>query len=200
MAFVYFPNGAIPSTWWPKAEGTEFEFNNTMKPLENLKNQVQVLGGLDHINATPGPDGAGDHARAMERSSRVCGCGKRRAPIFTRAFRSIKWLPSRLGISRAFHRWNYRANRPDARAIAIPAIPAPINTTSPGAAHDAGGAGGESAAGVRAIVWRRLARAPQRRTPSGSSSSNRCSISCSTTPGRCKRNWEAAISKSSTTI
>ncbi len=64
MAFVYFPNGAIPSTWWPKAEGTEFEFNNTMKPLENLKNRVQVLGGLDHINATPGPDGAGDHARA----------------------------------------------------------------------------------------------------------------------------------------
>ena len=30
----YFPNGAIPSTWWPKGEGTDFEFNRTMKPLE----------------------------------------------------------------------------------------------------------------------------------------------------------------------
>jgi hypothetical protein len=64
MAFVYFPNGAIPSTWWPKTEGSNFEFNSTMKALENLKQHVQVLGGLDHINATPGPDGAGDHARA----------------------------------------------------------------------------------------------------------------------------------------
>jgi hypothetical protein len=64
MAFVYFPNGAIPSTWWPKGEGTDFEFNSTMKPLENLKQHVQVLSGLDHVNATPGPDGAGDHARA----------------------------------------------------------------------------------------------------------------------------------------
>src|SRR3977135_4317999 len=35
-----------------------------MPPLEAVKQHVQILGGLDHINATPGPDGAGDHARA----------------------------------------------------------------------------------------------------------------------------------------
>ncbi len=64
MAFVYFPNGAIQSTWWPKGDGKDFELNRTMQPLAKVKNQLQVLGGLDHVNATPGPDGAGDHARA----------------------------------------------------------------------------------------------------------------------------------------
>jgi hypothetical protein len=62
-AFVYFPNGAIPAQWWPSGEGTEFQFKKTLEPLEPLKNMVQVLGGLDHRTADPGPDGAGDHAR-----------------------------------------------------------------------------------------------------------------------------------------
>jgi hypothetical protein len=64
MAFVYFPNGAIPGSWWPEGEGKDFQFNRTMQPLERVRHQVQVLSGLDDINATPGPDGAGDHARA----------------------------------------------------------------------------------------------------------------------------------------
>src|SRR5437867_3311546 len=64
MGFVYFPNGAIQSTWWPKDEGKDFELNRTMQPLEKVKHQLQILGGMDHVNATPGPDGAGDHARA----------------------------------------------------------------------------------------------------------------------------------------
>ncbi|HEY2574063.1 MAG TPA: DUF1552 domain-containing protein, partial [Verrucomicrobiaceae bacterium] len=64
MAFVYFPNGAIQSSWWPTGEGSDFELARTMQPLTPVKHQIQVLGGLDHVNATPGPDGAGDHARA----------------------------------------------------------------------------------------------------------------------------------------
>jgi len=64
MAFVYFPNGAIPSTWWPQGEGKDFDLNRTMQPLAKVKQHIQVLAGLDHVNATPGPDGAGDHARA----------------------------------------------------------------------------------------------------------------------------------------
>lgn len=64
MAFVYFPNGAIQSTWWPKGEGKEFELNKTMEPLAPVKHRLQAMSGLDHVNATPGPDGAGDHARA----------------------------------------------------------------------------------------------------------------------------------------
>jgi hypothetical protein len=61
---VYFPNGAIQSTWWPTGEAEELELNRTMQPLANVKHRLQVLGGMDHVNAAPGPDGAGDHARA----------------------------------------------------------------------------------------------------------------------------------------
>jgi hypothetical protein len=61
---VYFPNGAIQSTWWPTGESEELELNQTMQPLENVRHRLQVLGGMDHVNAAPGPDGAGDHARA----------------------------------------------------------------------------------------------------------------------------------------
>ncbi len=35
-----------------------------MEPLASLKDKVQVIGGLDHMNATAGKDGGGDHARA----------------------------------------------------------------------------------------------------------------------------------------
>jgi hypothetical protein len=64
MAFVYFPNGAIPAAWWPTGEGKEFQLNRTMEPLEPVKHRIQVISGLDHQNAYPGPDGPGDHARA----------------------------------------------------------------------------------------------------------------------------------------
>ena len=62
-AFVFFPNGAIPSGWWPKGEGKDFEFSRTLQPLEQSRQLIQVLGELDHRNADAGPDGAGDHAR-----------------------------------------------------------------------------------------------------------------------------------------
>ncbi|HEY8504363.1 MAG TPA: DUF1552 domain-containing protein, partial [Gemmataceae bacterium] len=62
-AFVFFPNGAIPSAWWPKGEGKGFELSPTLRPLESSRDYIQVLGGLDHKSAEPGPDGAGDHAR-----------------------------------------------------------------------------------------------------------------------------------------
>lgn len=64
MAFVYFPNGALHDAWWPTGEGADFALNKTMQPLAGLKKSIQVLGGLDHKNATAGNDGAGDHARA----------------------------------------------------------------------------------------------------------------------------------------
>jgi len=62
--FAYFPNGSIPDAWWPEQQGTDFELSRTLQPLQKLRQHVQILGGLDHVNATPGDDGAGDHARA----------------------------------------------------------------------------------------------------------------------------------------
>jgi len=61
---VYFPNGAIQPSWWPKGHDSAFQLSQTMLPLENVKHSLQVLEGMDQVNATPGPDGAGDHARA----------------------------------------------------------------------------------------------------------------------------------------
>jgi len=62
-AFVYFPNGAIPSAWWPGATGADFPLKRTLAPLEPHRQSIQVLGGLNHRTAEGGPDGAGDHAR-----------------------------------------------------------------------------------------------------------------------------------------
>ena len=63
-AFVYFPNGAIPDAWWPANEGKDFPLSRTLQPLAATQKQIQVIGGLDHLNATAGMDGGGDHARA----------------------------------------------------------------------------------------------------------------------------------------
>ena len=63
-AFIYFPNGAIPSEWWPNQDGADFAFNRTLQPLAHHRNSLQILGGLDHRNAEAGADGGGDHARA----------------------------------------------------------------------------------------------------------------------------------------
>jgi hypothetical protein len=61
--FLSFPNGAIPSAWWPDGEGDNFKLSSTLQPLEPHQKLIQVLSGLDHACANPGPDGAGDHAR-----------------------------------------------------------------------------------------------------------------------------------------
>lgn len=62
-AFVFFPNGAIPNLWWPEGGLTDFRFKDTLQPLDSLRSSVQVMEGLDQLNATSGPDGGGDHAR-----------------------------------------------------------------------------------------------------------------------------------------
>src|SRR6266513_2773603 len=65
MAFLYVPNGTIPSAWWPEGDGGKrFEISRTLQPLEKVQHQLQVISGLDDLNANPGLDGAGDHARA----------------------------------------------------------------------------------------------------------------------------------------
>ena len=63
-AFVYFPNGAIQSNWWPDSTGIDYTAKATLQPLEPLREFVRVFGGLDHACAVGGADGGGDHARA----------------------------------------------------------------------------------------------------------------------------------------
>ena len=61
MAFMSIPNGVQQDHWFP---GDDFTLNESMAPLEGLKQHFQVISGLDHQHATAGRDGAGDHARA----------------------------------------------------------------------------------------------------------------------------------------
>src|SRR5882724_1086118 len=62
-AFIFVPNGTIPSAWWPEGKGTDFTLSRTLQPLEPIRQHVQVVGGLNHRTAEAGPDGGGDHAR-----------------------------------------------------------------------------------------------------------------------------------------
>ena len=65
MAFLYVPNGTIPSAWWPEGNaGTDFTLPRTLTPLAQLRHRWQLISGLADDCADPGPDGAGDHARA----------------------------------------------------------------------------------------------------------------------------------------
>ena len=62
-AFVFFPNGAIPSAWWPAQDGKDFGLSRTLQPLDAARQHLQILGELDHRSADAGRDGGGDHAR-----------------------------------------------------------------------------------------------------------------------------------------
>lgn len=64
MAVLYVPNGIIPSAWWPEKAGADFALPDTLQPLEKLRDKFQLISGLQDLSANPGPDGAGDHARA----------------------------------------------------------------------------------------------------------------------------------------
>jgi hypothetical protein len=65
MAVLYVPNGVFMDRWRPLGEGRDFGLGPTLEPLLPFRDRLQVITGLAHRNATAGPDGAGDHARAM---------------------------------------------------------------------------------------------------------------------------------------
>ena len=48
LGFVYLPHGAIMNQWTPPAEGAGFEFSPILKPLEPLRDYVNVISGLGH--------------------------------------------------------------------------------------------------------------------------------------------------------
>ena len=65
MAFLYVPNGIIPAAWWPEGgSGSNFALPPTLQPLEKIRDQFQLISGLQDLSANPGSDGGGDHARA----------------------------------------------------------------------------------------------------------------------------------------
>ncbi|NNC89059.1 MAG: DUF1552 domain-containing protein [Akkermansiaceae bacterium] len=64
MAFLYVPNGVIMDRWRPHGTGDKFRLNDSMAPLEDFRDEFQVVKGFEQANGWAGPDGAGDHARS----------------------------------------------------------------------------------------------------------------------------------------
>ncbi len=51
MAFLFTPNGVIPSAWEPKEVGANYTLPPTLEPLAGVKNEVLVLSGLSQQRA-----------------------------------------------------------------------------------------------------------------------------------------------------
>ena len=62
---IYVPHGATMDKWTPAQEGAGFEFTETLKPLEKLRDRVCVVSNLAHPSASGvGSDAGADHARS----------------------------------------------------------------------------------------------------------------------------------------
>lgn len=64
MAMVFSPNGVNYDHWLPRGEGRRFELSPTLKPLENVREHINVMTGLTLDKARANGDGPGDHARS----------------------------------------------------------------------------------------------------------------------------------------
>ena len=71
-AFIFVPNGVNMEHWVPIGS----EYPSALKPLESLKNCINVMSGLTQKNAFALGDGAGDHARSA--SAWLTGCHPRK--------------------------------------------------------------------------------------------------------------------------
>jgi hypothetical protein len=64
LGFIYVANGVIQKEWTPTTTGAGFDLTPTLKPLEGIKEQLNVVSGLAHLQADTFGDGTGDHPRA----------------------------------------------------------------------------------------------------------------------------------------
>jgi len=64
LGFIYIANGVIQGQWTPKTTGRTWDITPTLKPLEALKDQLNIYSGLAHLQADTFGDGTGDHPRA----------------------------------------------------------------------------------------------------------------------------------------
>ncbi len=64
LGFVYASHGIIHSQWKPAQTGKNFALSANLKPLEGLRDHINVLTNLSHLEADTKGDGSGDHNRA----------------------------------------------------------------------------------------------------------------------------------------
>jgi hypothetical protein len=62
---IYVPHGATMDKWTPAQEGAGFEFSESLKPLEKLRDRINIASNLAHPAASGvGSDAGADHARS----------------------------------------------------------------------------------------------------------------------------------------
>jgi hypothetical protein len=62
---IYVPHGATMDKWTPAGEGAGFQFPETLKPLEKLRDRILVVSNTAHPAASGvGSDAGADHARS----------------------------------------------------------------------------------------------------------------------------------------
>jgi len=64
LGFVYVPHGAVLDKWTPIGDGSHFQLNQIMVPLEPFKSRMVIVSGLANKAAESQGDGGGDHARS----------------------------------------------------------------------------------------------------------------------------------------
>jgi len=63
LGCFYVPHGATMYKWTPTGEGKNFQFSESLSPLEKYRDRVSVVTNLAHQAAT-GADAGGEHARS----------------------------------------------------------------------------------------------------------------------------------------
>jgi hypothetical protein len=46
LVIVFSPNGVVPQSFWPDAEGSDFKLKDILKPLEPFKDKLLTLHGV----------------------------------------------------------------------------------------------------------------------------------------------------------
>ncbi len=64
LGFVYIANGVIQSQWDPATTGAGFELTPILRPFAKVRDHINILTGLSHLQADTFGDGTGDHPRA----------------------------------------------------------------------------------------------------------------------------------------
>ncbi|HLH29965.1 MAG TPA: DUF1552 domain-containing protein [Terriglobia bacterium] len=63
LGCFYVPHGATMYKWTPTGEGKDFQFSETLSPLEKYRDRLNVISNLAHQAAT-GADAGAEHARS----------------------------------------------------------------------------------------------------------------------------------------
>jgi hypothetical protein len=64
LGFIYIANGVIQKQWNPATTGALTQLPPILQPLDALKEHLNVISGLAHLQADTFGDGTGDHPRA----------------------------------------------------------------------------------------------------------------------------------------